>query len=64
MGYLAGKRIYLSGPIEFANQDNWRIEPKKILATKFKLNLIDPFTDPKQQWADRSKGDRELRSCI
>ncbi len=46
---LAGATVYLSGPIEF-NDLNWRIEPIKILESKFGLKIFDPFTDPKQQW--------------
>ncbi len=47
--YLAGKRCYLSGPIENDNLGhNWRTEPKKVLVKKFKIDLFDPFLDPKQ----------------
>jgi len=50
-GYLTGKRLYLSGPIEHGEDKiNWRIEPKNILQNEFGLVLFDPFDDPKQQW--------------
>jgi nucleoside 2-deoxyribosyltransferase len=49
---LHGTRCYLSGPIEFENQDgiNWRDEPKRILTDRFGINVFDPHGDPKQQW--------------
>jgi nucleoside 2-deoxyribosyltransferase len=49
---LEGKRCYLSGPIEndTANH-NWRTAPKKVLVEEFKIELFDPFDDPKQIWA-------------
>lgn len=46
---LEGKRVYLSGPIEYGDGPNWRIEPKNILTQRFGLNIFDPFEDPKQQ---------------
>lgn len=48
---LVGKRCYLSGPIENDTNPthNWRNEPKIILTEEFKLNVFDPFDDPKQQ---------------
>lgn len=50
MGYLEGTRAYLSAAIEHANpDDDWRVEPKKILTTRFKIDLFDPSSDPKQQ---------------
>lgn len=53
MGYLEGKRAYLSGPIEFGSGPNWRMEPSKILIEQFKVDLFDPFDDPKQQNAPK-----------
>lgn len=52
--YLRNKRVYLSGPIENDNsaKHNWRDNPKKILKTKFKIDLFDPFDDPKQVFAN------------
>ncbi len=51
--YLAGKRCYLSGPIENDSAGhNWRTEPKKILTRRFKIEMFDPFADPKQVFAD------------
>lgn len=51
MRHLEGKRVYLSGPIEFGSGPNWRVEPSKVLVEEFKVDLFDPFNDPKQQWA-------------
>lgn len=52
MNYLGNARVYLSGPIESdKSKINWRTEPIKELINKFKLNVFDPFQDPKQQWA-------------
>lgn len=50
MNFLSDKRAYLSGPIEFGSEHNWRTEPVEILTKKFGINLFDPFADPKQQW--------------
>jgi hypothetical protein len=51
MGYLAGKRAYLGGAIQYGDpNDNWREEPKRVLRTNFGIDLFDPFEDPKQQW--------------
>ena len=48
---LEGKRAYLSGPIEHSeNNTNWRVEPVNVLTQEFKIDLHDPFADPKQQW--------------
>src|SRR6185369_13017043 len=47
--YLEGKRCYLSGPIQHdTSEHNWRDAPKEILTKKFKIDLFDPFADPKQ----------------
>ena len=51
--YLAGKRCYLSGPIENDTQGhNWRTEPKRILTVRFGIDMFDPFADPKQSFTD------------
>lgn len=42
--------MYLSGPIEFGQTENWRIAPTKVLTEEFGINVFDPFSDPKQQW--------------
>lgn len=47
---LENTRCYLSGPIEHGNGPDWRIGPKKVLTEEFRINLFDPFSDPKQQW--------------
>ena len=51
MGVLEGKKCYLGGPIENADGPNWRIAVKKVLVGEFGIKVLDPFTDPKQQWA-------------
>ena len=59
-GYLRNARCYLSGPIE--NDDSgwdWRIAPKTILKEEFKIDLFDPASDPKQQWAGVMKEAKE-----
>ncbi len=48
--FLKNKLFYLSSPIEFG-VDNWRYEFKEFLINKFKIQIYDPFLDPKQQWA-------------
>ena len=55
MSYLKGKTCYLSGAIEHSEGPNWRISPKEIFANEFKVNIFDPFEDPKQQWSDALK---------
>lgn len=51
MTYLANKKLYLSGPIQYdATGHNWRTEPSKVLREEFHIDLFDPFEDPKQQW--------------
>lgn len=52
MSYLTGKRVYLSAPIEHdGDNPNWREDIKKTLVSQFRLEVFDPFADPKQQWA-------------
>lgn len=50
MNVLKGKRAYLSGPIEFGTNENWRTKPIETITNRFGVNLFDPFADPKQQW--------------
>lgn len=51
MGYLQGRRVYLSGPIEHDRPDStWRDLPRKVFVEEFGMELFDPFADPKQQW--------------
>lgn len=53
MSVLRGKRLYLSGPIEFGDHNiNWRTEPKRILGEKYGFEIFDPFCDPKQNRVD------------
>jgi len=48
MSVLKDKRLYLSGPIEFNADIDWRVKPKKKLVKEFGFDLFDPFDDPKQ----------------
>lgn len=51
MNYLKNRMVYLAGPIQFdENHKNWRTKITEKLEKKFKLNVFDPFEDPKQQW--------------
>lgn len=63
MNYLKDKRVYLSGPIECAleNDLNWRTEPKRILTQELGVNLFDPFDDLKQQWVPILRDAREAK---
>jgi len=54
-GFLASKRAYLSGPIQFARDDRWREYPTAVMTEKFKINLFDPFKDPKQNVNEKIK---------
>lgn len=65
---LENKRIYLSGPIQHGNEtENWRTEPIDRLKKDFKLDVFDPYQDPKQQWAidlrkaQQNKNYKEMR---
>lgn len=60
MGYLAGKLLYLSGPIEHGCAENWRDYPKKVLTEEFGLDVFDPFADIKQQWVPALKAAQEV----
>lgn len=54
--YLANKRFYLSGPIQFNNDSkNWRTDVVKVLREEFQIEVFDPFDDPKQQWSEPLK---------
>jgi hypothetical protein len=57
--YLKDKRCYLSGAIEYSQEDNWRNLPKQILKDRFNVNVFDPFEDPKQQWSPLLKKAKE-----
>jgi hypothetical protein len=52
MSILKQKRAYLSGPIEYSQDINWRTKPKQVLVEEFGIDLFDPFCDPKQQWTE------------
>lgn len=58
-GYLRGKKVYLSGPIEHDSPENWRDIPKKVLVKEFGVDLFDPSADPKQQWVPMLKKAQE-----
>jgi nucleoside 2-deoxyribosyltransferase len=62
MPVLKNKRAYLSGPIEYDSEENWRIEPTKILSEEFEIDLFDPFSDPKQQWVPILEAARKNKS--
>lgn len=57
--YLQGKRAYLSGPIQYGIDDDWRNQPRKILVEDYGIDLFDPFADPKQQWLPSLQKARE-----
>lgn len=59
MGYLAGKRAYLGGPIENDVSIDWRSGPRKVLREEFGIDLFDPMEDPKQQWVYKLNKARE-----
>jgi nucleoside 2-deoxyribosyltransferase len=51
MSVLENARLYLSGPIENdPSKTNWRNAPTDVLIEEFKINVFDPYADPKQQW--------------
>ena len=65
--YLAGKRCYLSGPIQFGDTTNWRDYPKQVLAEEFGLLVSDPFADPKQQWVPtltKAQQDKDTETIV
>lgn len=41
--------VYLSGPIEF-NRENWRPPVRERLQSECGMTVMDPGSDPKQQW--------------
>lgn len=55
MGYLSDANFYLSGPIEFDQNINWRDSVIDKLKKDFNINVFDPFSDPKQQWVETIK---------
>jgi nucleoside 2-deoxyribosyltransferase len=52
MKHLSKSNFYLSGPIEFDPNTNWRKPVIDYLKEKFEINVFDPFSDPKQQWVE------------
>ena len=67
MLYLKDKRMYLSGPIENSQEDNWRDLPKQKLTEEFGVNVFDPFEDPKQQWVPalvKAKKEKDFETII
>ena len=61
MNYLSKKIFYLSGPIEFDENYNWRNEVIEKLKNKFDINIFDPFSDPKQQWVEKIKDYKKIK---
>lgn len=57
--YLANKKCYLSGPIEFAADGFWRPQPIHELQERFMIDVFDPFADEKQQWSEEIKKAKE-----
>ncbi len=51
--YLTDKKCYLSGPIQYANDEFWRGEPIFNLKSQFNIDVFDPFADEKQQWTEK-----------
>lgn len=59
--YLKGKRMYLSGPIEFdSEKTNWREEPTQRLQ-EMGVRVFDPYADPKQQKWQQLQTAREAK---
>lgn len=61
MGYLTGRKIYLSGAIEHGSVVNWRTDVIAKLKT-YGLDVFDPFDDPKQQWVPTLTKAREEKN--
>ena len=61
MKYLSEANFYLSGPIEFDQDPNWRIPFIETFKTKFDINFFDPFSDPKQQCVEEIKSIKEKK---
>ena len=61
MGVLEDTKCYLGGPIEFEMGPNWRIPVVEVLEGEFGVQVLDPFNDPKQQWAPALKKAREKK---
>jgi len=48
--YLKNRRVYIAGPIEFADHSkDWRGPVKQNLVDRFGLRVFDPIDDPKQE---------------
>ena len=60
--YLKDKQCYLSGPIQFGEELDWRSGPKKVLEEKFAIDVFDPVCDPKQQWVPLLNESRETKN--
>ena len=52
MSYLKNKAAYLSGPITYSKDIQWRDDPKGVLKGEFCIDLFDTFKDHKQQWTN------------
>jgi nucleoside 2-deoxyribosyltransferase len=67
MNFLKNKKCYLSGPIQYGEDKNWRISPKKTLKEIFEIDVFDPFDDPKQQWVpalEEAKENKDLETMV
>ena len=53
--------VYLSGPIEF-NRENWRPGIKVRLEEECGMTVLDPGSDPKQQWLPEIEKAKRERS--
>jgi nucleoside 2-deoxyribosyltransferase len=67
MGYLKGKKIYLTGPMEHGvGEDiNWRVGFAEKLREKFDCIVFDPNADPKQQWVpvlEKARANKDLET--
>jgi nucleoside 2-deoxyribosyltransferase len=60
MAKLAGVRLYLGGPIECSQPNDWRSEPKSVFQNEFKIIVFDPHADPKQQWSPKLAEAKEM----
>lgn len=58
---LRDKRVYISGPIEFDTNDDWRTPLIRNLRDHFGMQIFDPLADSKQSKAPELHAARERR---
>lgn len=63
MGILKGKKIYLAGPMEFDEKEDWRSPVIYKLMTEFQLDIYDPSKDEKQILLEQVQEAREKSDC-